>query len=151
MFRTEFVRKVGGYDERFQYTQDYSLWVRMFIAGAKFDNLQEHLTLYRIHKNQRSVLANEEQSKCHARIIREFYFDYISKVFTDNELELFMSIFIKKIKKMNSFDYFRLSKSLKKIITKYNRNTSSNISSLNIISRLAREHKINRIVQIIGM
>lgn len=43
------LEKAGGYKDCFLY-EDYYLWVRMFIAGCKFHNLQENLIKARVGK-----------------------------------------------------------------------------------------------------
>lgn len=48
MFRTELVRRVGGYDEAYWTAQDSDLWARL-APLARMDNLPEPLVSYRIH------------------------------------------------------------------------------------------------------
>lgn len=47
MFRTERVKAVGGYRHR-PYMEDYDLWARLIADGARFCNLAEPLTRFRV-------------------------------------------------------------------------------------------------------
>ena len=42
------LEKAGGYQDWF-YAEDWYLWIRMYLAGAKFYNIQENLVLARIN------------------------------------------------------------------------------------------------------
>ncbi|QDU77605.1 Putative glycosyltransferase EpsE [Bremerella volcania] len=48
MFKRDAVLKVGGYQTDF-FVEDYDLWCRLAIAGAKFANHPEPLIRYRVH------------------------------------------------------------------------------------------------------
>ena len=47
MMKKEMLIKAGGY-QHFYHTEDYYLWLRMYLAGAKFYNIQEVLMYIRI-------------------------------------------------------------------------------------------------------
>lgn len=49
MIRRNVLEQLGGYDEQFQRSQDYELWIRAS-TEFKFHNLQEPLVRYRIRK-----------------------------------------------------------------------------------------------------
>jgi glycosyltransferase involved in cell wall biosynthesis len=49
MFRKAPVVAVGGYD-RERIAEDYDLWCRLLLAGARFANSDEELVLYRFHE-----------------------------------------------------------------------------------------------------
>lgn len=49
MFRKNAVLAVGGY-QHFPFLEDYYLWIRMLINGAKFYNIQESLLYFRFSK-----------------------------------------------------------------------------------------------------
>lgn len=53
MFRKNDIIKLGGYKYGF-YGEDYDLWIRGYLAGLKFANLDEVLLKYRTHENQMS-------------------------------------------------------------------------------------------------
>lgn len=46
--RKSILEKAGGYKDWF-YAEDWYLWIRMYLAGAKFYNIQENLVLARIN------------------------------------------------------------------------------------------------------
>lgn len=50
MFKKSEVEKVGGYMD-WHYNEDSYLWVRMYLAGCKFYNIQENLVFARIDGN----------------------------------------------------------------------------------------------------
>lgn len=49
MFRTEKIRRIGGYNENLITSQDYDLWFKANSKGLKFHNLQESLLKYRMN------------------------------------------------------------------------------------------------------
>lgn len=52
MFRRTVIDRVGNYDERFDFAEDYELWCRASLLGVQFANVPEALTLYRRHAGQ---------------------------------------------------------------------------------------------------
>lgn len=48
MMKREALEKAGGYKPWF-YAEDYYLWIRMYLAGAKFYNIQENLVYARMN------------------------------------------------------------------------------------------------------
>ena len=48
MMKKEILKKAGGYKDWY-YAEDWYLWIRMYLAGAKFYNIQENLMLVRIN------------------------------------------------------------------------------------------------------
>lgn len=48
MMKKEMLEKAGGYKDWY-YAEDWYLWIRMYLAGAKFYNIQENLMLVRIN------------------------------------------------------------------------------------------------------
>ena len=53
MFRTDAARRVGGFDLRFRYAQDYDLWVRLS-CGVGVARLSEALLQLRVHRESAS-------------------------------------------------------------------------------------------------
>lgn len=53
--------KAGGFkeSEELQFAEDYDLWLRMLLTGAKFKCNSEALALYRVHQMQSSKLAEK--------------------------------------------------------------------------------------------
>lgn len=50
IMKKDILEKAGGY-QHWYYAEDYYLWVRMYLAGAKFYNIQENLVYFRININ----------------------------------------------------------------------------------------------------
>lgn len=50
IMKKDMLLKAGGY-EYWHYAEDYYMWVRMYLAGAKFYNIQENLINFRININ----------------------------------------------------------------------------------------------------
>jgi glycosyltransferase involved in cell wall biosynthesis len=75
MFRTELVREIGGYDERFRSSQDYALWCAL---ALRFDlaNLKPCLLSRRLHPGQIGKAATASQLE-NRDIIRGEYRDAI--------------------------------------------------------------------------
>lgn len=48
MMKKDILEKAGGYLDWY-YAEDYYLWIRMYLAGAKFYNIQENLMYVRIN------------------------------------------------------------------------------------------------------
>ncbi|WP_379146670.1 glycosyltransferase family 2 protein [Paenibacillus sp. sgz500992] len=55
-------RTVGIFNERFLYTQDYDLWLRI-LPHYRWSYIEEPLLDYRIHKEMGSVIHSEAQNK----------------------------------------------------------------------------------------
>lgn len=50
-FRKRWVEQVGGYQEH-GWPEDYDLWLRLFLAGARFAKVPENLVYWREHKDR---------------------------------------------------------------------------------------------------
>ena len=59
LFRYEAYKAVGGYNSKFNYSQDYDLWSRLINIGV-VDNLSERLTYMRDQKKSVSNLKKNE-------------------------------------------------------------------------------------------
>jgi len=84
MIKKSILEAAGGY-KHWHYAEDYYLWIRMFLVGAKFHNIQENLVNIRINYDtfeRRSGLK---------------YYKSIKKLLH----------FMKKNKIINSFEYFK--------------------------------------------
>jgi len=51
VFRKEIFKKLGGYNEKYKYAQDYELWLRFFKHGYKAANIPEYLLMWRDTKS----------------------------------------------------------------------------------------------------
>lgn len=47
MFRKDLIRKYGGYDSRFRFSEDLDIWLRLLNRGVRFANLSDVLVSYR--------------------------------------------------------------------------------------------------------
>lgn len=65
--RRRWLETVGGYSTDFRYAaEDYDLWTRLAVAGARFGNVPQVLMLYRQYAGQASrVFAGEQLSLAH--------------------------------------------------------------------------------------
>lgn len=63
VFRTESIKKIGGYDENIRYGQDYELWLRCSPL-MKFHNLQEFLCFRNAESGISFDKQNEQMSQC---------------------------------------------------------------------------------------
>lgn len=70
--RTEVMRTLGGYDEKYYYSSDYHLACRLSLLG-KIVNLPDVLMVYRKHKEQISCRHVEAQKR-YAGSIRNYYY-----------------------------------------------------------------------------
>lgn len=53
MFR-ESLKKIIYFDEKYEYSQDFKVYIDLMLLGKKFDILNEKLTYYRLHQNNNS-------------------------------------------------------------------------------------------------
>ncbi len=65
VFETALVKRLGGYDERVRYGQDYDLWLRM-LPHTKMHNLQEFLCF----RNAEGGISQEKQNAQMKQCIR---------------------------------------------------------------------------------
>jgi len=69
ILRTEAVKKVGGW--KYEYAQDFYMWVVLKKAGYKIKTLQDTLYYYRQHPGQISQAKRDRQKWCHQEIIEK--------------------------------------------------------------------------------
>lgn len=72
MFRKEAVMKVGGY-KHFFLLEDYYLWVRMIMSGAKMYNIQESLLYFRYSPEMIKRRGGWKYTKSEIKLQKEFY------------------------------------------------------------------------------
>lgn len=63
MYRSSVIKKLGGYNEDFEFSQDYELWLRVIEGGYGIVSLPEYLSLYRRHDSQKSMVSLKMQTK----------------------------------------------------------------------------------------
>lgn len=59
MFKKSLLKQ-SFYDERFEASQDYDLWIRLYLEGAKFFVVQKDLLLYRLHSTSTKSLKTKK-------------------------------------------------------------------------------------------
>ena len=102
------------YDERFQKSQDYALWVDITEKQGKLAMLEEILLLYRVSENQISKRSSKEQSECCMRIVNEQLINLVNA--TEDELKLHCDLYDMKYK----HDMIECQNYLKKLIAANN-------------------------------
>lgn len=78
MIRTDVLRKIGGYDEKYVYSSDYELMTRLTLLG-KVENLPDVLMMYRWHSSQISQSCHEAQKKYADEIRRKYHLAVINR------------------------------------------------------------------------
>ena len=78
MVRTEAMRKIGGYDEKYVYSSDYDLLSRLALSG-KIENLPDILMMYRLHDTQISQLYKKEQKGYADEIRRKYQIEFVNR------------------------------------------------------------------------
>lgn len=78
MIRTDVLRKIGGYDEKYVYSSDYELMTRLTLLG-KVENLPDVLMMYRWHSSQISQSCYEAQKKYADEIRRKYHLAVINR------------------------------------------------------------------------
>ncbi len=75
MYKTESVRKVGGYDDTLETAEEYDLHLKMSHAGMQFAYVNFPLYFYRIHADNKSKItkANKAARKSYINEIRDRY------------------------------------------------------------------------------
>ena len=86
--RKNILLSLGGfYNTKYRLTEDYELWIRLFLRGAKFANLDETLIRYRWHGSNASVAFSTEQ-KLQAAKARKQLFEQLNILAVDSKTEL---------------------------------------------------------------
>lgn len=80
--RKSVLSRMGGYDERYKYLDDYPMWLKMTAHGIKLHYLNDVTVLYRIHEGS---LTYEGTS---TRIINKLFFEADRKLFFKERLAL---------------------------------------------------------------
>ena len=72
MMRAEAIRRVGGYRQQWQHSEDLDLFLRLAEIG-KLHNLPEYLLQYRMHYESANHLRHEEQRALKQKLMEEAY------------------------------------------------------------------------------
>ena len=73
LFKTDLIKKAGGYNENLKYAQDYELWLRLFPL-TKFYNIPEFLCYRSIEKG-----ISKENQKDQMKLVLKTKIKYIRK------------------------------------------------------------------------
>ena len=71
LFRAELVREVGGYTD-FALMEDYLLWAKMIVAGARVANVAEPLVKYRVGAGAYARRGGVRQLRAELALQRRF-------------------------------------------------------------------------------
>lgn len=85
MLRKKIVDNVGGYDESYQYAQDYGLWIRL-LGKTQFSNLPEALVLYCTHPGTISNHHTEMQQSLAQRARQHLICQVLDREVSDDIL-----------------------------------------------------------------
>jgi len=77
MMRSEMVRQMGGYEDHFQYCEDYDLFSRL-VRSYKATNLKEPLFDYRYHPDSMTPNSTKENNLLIGEIFRRETINYIN-------------------------------------------------------------------------
>lgn len=81
MFKKSMVEKAGGY-QHLHYCEDYYLWVRMYLAGAKMYNIQENLLKFRMNMDTFGRRGGYKYYRSHVTLFRFMRKNKIFGLFT---------------------------------------------------------------------
>jgi glycosyltransferase involved in cell wall biosynthesis len=84
MFRADVVSRVGGYDERYSYSQDYDLWARL-IGHGRLVILPDVGMRYRLHPDRVSVTHFAEQNMLSRAVAARTLAQYLERELTEEE------------------------------------------------------------------
>ena len=107
-FKKSVVEKSGSYG-MYKFCQDYHLWARMILQGAKFYNIQESLVRMRVGYSQLTRRTGLRYAFNEFRIQKEFLdMGFINQVeFVRNVLIRFMARLVPKIVLKNIYRILR--------------------------------------------
>ena len=100
LMRREVITSIGGYRNKFYYSQDIDLWLRIYSEGFLIDNIPEYLTLYRIHNNSISNLQRNEQEKYQCLAFKDFYYKLIEEDMDEQVINSYLNLLLFKKKKI---------------------------------------------------
>jgi len=100
MYKKSSVQKAGGY-QKMMWFEDYYLWVRMIISGAKFYNIQKPLVNMRIGNGQLARRSGLKYAMSEVRLQREFlrlgfidFIEFIQNIFIRFSTRILPKIFV---------------------------------------------------------
>jgi len=100
LMRRDVITNVGRYRNKFYYSQDIDLWLRIYSEGFLIDNIPEYLTLYRIHNNSISNVQNNQQRKYQRLAFQDFYCKVVKKNIDERVINNYLNLLLFKNKKI---------------------------------------------------
>lgn len=86
--------KALKYDSDWNRAEDYELWTRIALAGAKFTNIPEVLLRYRVHSSQVSTASSAEQKLLSQNIRKNYWkLSSIVKKIDENLAQEFLKLY----------------------------------------------------------
>ena len=77
-FRRQDIINIGGYDNKYEYAQDYDLYARLIKNNYLLNNIGQVLVKYRVHNESRSFSHNERQKQ--VENADKIQFDYLNEI-----------------------------------------------------------------------
>jgi alpha-1,3-rhamnosyltransferase len=97
-FRTKFLNKIGGFDDKIPMIEDYPLWLKISKNGYPIDYIEKYTMFYRIHND--SIMGSTDRNKVNVRFLndkKKFYEHYIEKeLIKKRKIFRLFSIYIEK-------------------------------------------------------
>jgi glycosyltransferase involved in cell wall biosynthesis len=109
--KRETFESYGNYNHEYDNAEDYELWTRVSMLGAKFSNIPENLTFYRQHSGQigQAKLINQLQKDL--KIKNKFIESILSKEI-QNSIEFFFSLIKFNDKVVDKINFSNMLKDL---------------------------------------
>ena len=73
LYRTEFLRGLGGWDARLMLYPDWAMWVNLLQVGARMAFAPQATVNYRRHEGQHSARISDEEHHAECARVRELY------------------------------------------------------------------------------
>ena len=96
-FRRSILDQVGSIDEAIDYCMDYEFYVRVAIAGFKFERIPQTLATYRYHAASKTVSGKSENNR-HNEAMEQHQAKYAQGRYSVNTLKMAFRLF--KLKRM---------------------------------------------------
>ena len=131
MMRTSLFDKFA-YNESFNRSQDYELWLRIVAKGYKMDNINQELLSYRIHEKSFSKKGREEQEHFVIEALGWFYKEMFGWDNVKHDISSLRKVKYYGRKLRNPFDTISLLRFSKKLL-KAHRQTFDNQQAYEIL------------------
>lgn len=119
LMRTAFIKKIGGYDEKFERTQDYDLWVRVLANGGKVLNVPEFLIKYRNHLENISTKKFKQQEDLAQLAIQNAYRLILKHEVNPNNISLIRKCLLQGKVSLSWIEKFQVQTAFRKILKEF--------------------------------